>query len=55
MKCDNQSNLGRKSLHLEVAVHHWWKSGQELKQVRNLEEGADAEAIEEGCLLACSS
>jgi hypothetical protein len=27
--------------------------GQELKQSRNLEAGADVEAIEEYCLLAC--
>ena len=26
--------------------HHWRKSEQELKQGRNLEAGADAEAIE---------
>jgi len=30
-------------------------SGQELKQDRNLEAGADAEAMEESCLLACSA
>jgi hypothetical protein len=28
--------------------------GQELKQGRNLEAGADAEAMEECCLLDCS-
>jgi len=31
-----------------------WKSGQELKRGRNLEAGADAEALEEWCLLAIS-
>jgi hypothetical protein len=31
------------------------KSRQELKQGRNLKAGADAEAMEECCLLACSS
>jgi hypothetical protein len=31
------------------------KSGQELKQGSNLEAGADAEAMENYCLLACSS
>lgn len=31
------------------------KSGQELKQDRNLEAGADAEAMEGGCLLVCSA
>ena len=30
------------------------KSGQELKQRRNLEAGADTEAMEGCCLLACS-
>ena len=29
------------------------KSGQELKEGSNLEAGADAEAMEEYCLLAC--
>ena len=38
-----------------IIVHHWRKSGQELKQGRNLEAGADAEAMEECCLLVCSS
>ena len=32
-------------------IHHWRKSAQKLKQGRNLEAGADAEA----CLLACSA
>ena len=30
------------------------KSGQELTQGRSLEAGADAEAMEGGCLLVCS-
>ena len=30
--------------------HHWRKSGQELKQGRNLEAGADTEAMD-GVLL----
>jgi hypothetical protein len=38
-----------------VTVHHGKKSGQELKQDRNLEAGADAEAMEGCCLLACSA
>ena len=42
-------------LPFHVAVHHWRMSGQELKHGRNLEAGADAEAIEECCLLACSA
>lgn len=29
--------------------------GQELKLAKNLEAGADAEAMKELCLLACSS
>jgi hypothetical protein len=36
-----------------IAVHHQRKSGQELTQGRNLEAGADAEAMERCCLLAC--
>ena len=36
-------------------VPHGRKSGQELKQGRNPEAGADAEAMEGYCLLACSS
>ena len=34
-------------------VHHWRKSGQALKQGRNLKAGADAEDMEECCILAC--
>ena len=50
MKHCDQSNLGRKRF-----IQLMLKSGQELKQGRNLEAGADAEAME-GCrLLACSS
>jgi hypothetical protein len=30
-------------------IHHWEKSGQVLKQVRNLEAEADTEAMEECC------
>ena len=50
---------GRISLHIYIAVHHWRKSGQELKQVWKLEAGADAkagadaEATEGCCLLVC--
>ena len=33
-----------------IAVHHKRKSGLELKQVRNLEAGADTEAMEGCCL-----
>jgi hypothetical protein len=40
--------LGRKGLGLyfHFIVYHWRKPGQELKQGRNLEAGADAEAME---------
>jgi hypothetical protein len=33
------------SLYFQMIVHHWRKSGQEIKQGRNLEAGADAEAM----------
>jgi hypothetical protein len=36
-----------------TAVHHQRKSGQELTQGRNLEAGADVEAMEGFFLLAC--
>ena len=41
--------------YFQIVVPHLRKPGQELKQGRNLEEGADAEVMEECCLLACSS
>jgi hypothetical protein len=41
-------------LYLHIIVHHWRESGQELKQDRNLEAGADTEAMEVRVLLACS-
>jgi len=40
-------------------VYHWKKPGQELKQGRNLETGADAEAMEGAAywldLMVCSA
>jgi hypothetical protein len=39
-------------LHFQIIVHHWRKSGQELKQGWNLKAGTDAEAMERRCLLA---
>jgi hypothetical protein len=42
-------------LYSHITVYYPRKSGQELKQVKNLEAGADAEAMEECCLLACFS
>ena len=55
--------LGEKMIYLAInfhsTVHHQRKSGQEPKQGRNLEAGAEAEAMEaeamDGyCLLVCS-
>ena len=57
MKHHGQKQHGEEGVYLpsmsEVTVY-LGKSGQELKQGRDLEVGADAEAIEECCLLACS-
>ena len=41
------------NLHVHIAVCHRRKSGQKLKRGRNLEARADAEAMEECCLLDC--
>jgi len=54
---DQKASWGGKglfSLHFCIAVHNLRKSGQELKQGRNLETGADTEVMEECCLLSCS-
>ena len=56
VKHHDQGKLGRKGfirLHFQITIHHWRKSGQELKQGRNLKAGADAEAMEGCCLLTC--
>jgi hypothetical protein len=48
MKHYDQSNFEGKGLfglHFHITVHHWRKSGQTLKEGRNLEAGADAEAM----------
>jgi hypothetical protein len=53
---DQEASWGGKglfSLHFRIAVHPQRKSGQELTLGRNLEAGADAEAMEGCCLLAC--
>jgi len=43
-------------LHFHITVHHQRRSGQELKQDRNLEAEAEAEAMITGLLLmACSA
>ena len=47
--CDQKASWGGKdllSVYLHIAIHYQRKSGQELKQDRNLEAGADAEAME---------
>ena len=44
---------GLSVLPFHIAAHHQKKLGQELKQSRNLETGADAEAVEGRCWLAC--
>ena len=49
-----KKKIGEERVYFHIAVHHQKKSGQELKQGRNLEAGADAEAMEGCCLLACS-
>ena len=50
----DQSMLGRKGFIWLTPSHHS-PALKELKQGGNLEAGADAEVIEGGCLLACSS
>ena len=50
MKHYDQSNVERKRFicfMLCITVHHGRKLGQELKQGRNLEAGADIQAVEE--------
>jgi hypothetical protein len=46
---------GLLGLYFHITICHEWKSGQELKQSRNLEAGADAEVMEGYWLLACSA
>jgi hypothetical protein len=45
----SQGGQGLFTSHFHIAVHHWRKSGQELKWGRSLEAGADAEAMEVCC------
>jgi len=48
---DQKASWGGKGLfglHFHITVHHQRKSGQELKQGRKLEAGADAKTIK-GC------
>jgi hypothetical protein len=50
----DQSNLWRKVISMYTSISQLIiKEGQELKQRSNPEAGADAEAIERCCLLAC--
>ena len=37
MNTMTKTKVGRKDLHFHNTVHHWRKSGQKLKQGRNLE------------------
>ena len=54
MTKDHESSVGEKGLfglHFHITVHYGRKSGQELKQGRILEAGADTEAME--CAAFC--
>lgn len=44
---------GLHGLHFHIADHYIRNLGQELNQGTNLEAGANAEALEECCLLTC--
>jgi hypothetical protein len=54
----DKSNLGRKGFIWLILSHYCSSSKvkpeQYLKQVRNLEAGADTKAMEGYCLLSCS-
>jgi hypothetical protein len=49
----SKKQVGEESLYFHIAAHHGRQSEQELKQGRNLETGAEAESMEDCCLLAC--
>ena len=56
MKHHDQSDFGGKGLfclRFHITGHHQRKSGQELKQCRNMEAGTDTEAMEDAayCLV----
>ena len=58
MKHHDQRDLGREGfvwLCFHITVQHQRKSGLDLKQGRKLEAGADIQATEVSCLLACYS
>lgn len=46
---------GSFGLHVLITVHHEGKVGQEVKNRRNLEAGAEAKTMEGCCVSACSS
>jgi hypothetical protein len=54
---DQKASWGGKGLfglHFHITAHHWMKSGQELKQGRNLEAGVDQGVLLTGLLsMAC--
>ena len=54
VKHHDQKQVGEHSfaLHFHIIVHHRRKSGQELRQGRNLKAEGDAETLEECCLLS---
>jgi len=57
IKYHGQQQAREERVHLAhsfAPIHHRKKSGQELKEGRNLEAGADAEAVEGCCLLVRS-
>lgn len=50
MKHYDQNQVGGEKVYLfglqfHMIIHHWRKSGQELKQDRNLKAGAEVEAM----------
>lgn len=52
----NQKQVGEEGVYLAYSLNSLFIiKEQELKQDRDLKAGADAEATEECCLLACSS
>ena len=51
----DQKQLEEETIYFfHITVHHGQKSGQELKQGRNLEARADTDTMEECCLSDCS-
>jgi hypothetical protein len=48
-----KSNFGRKGLISPYSLQPFMEEAKERTQGRNLEVGAEAEAMKEGCLVAC--